>query len=78
MAPTSPKPADVTFRYPAKFVPLPEQDDILSIAVAHWLISLLSRVDGLKVESELCQDDQVVVLKHAYTFDANTLHEVLL
>jgi hypothetical protein len=52
---------NVTFQYPAEFVPVPEDDGILSVAGTEWFIQLLQRIDHLSVEKELCQEDWGVV-----------------
>src|SRR5687768_8224690 len=53
---------NVTFRYPAEFVTVSEDDGILSVAGADWFVSLLRRIAGLSVRSELCQEDWGVVV----------------
>ncbi len=53
---------NVTFKHPAKFIPLSGSEHILAISGADWFVSLLQRVDGLSVQSELCQEDWGVVI----------------
>lgn len=53
---------NVTFRHPAEFIPLSEDDAILATSGAEWFVSLLRRIDGLSVQSELCQEDWGVVV----------------
>lgn len=53
---------NVTFRFPAEFVPVSDEDGILSTAGADWFVSLLRRVAGLSVQSELFQEDWGVVI----------------
>jgi hypothetical protein len=53
---------NVTFRYPAEFIPLSENDGILATRGADWFVSLLRRIDGLSVGDELCQEDWGVVV----------------
>jgi hypothetical protein len=53
---------NVTFRHPAEFVPVSEDNGILATTGAGWFVSLLRRIDGLSVQSELCQDDWGVVV----------------
>lgn len=53
---------NVTFRHPAEFIPVSEDDGILATAGADWFVSLLQRIDGLSVQSELCQEDWGVVV----------------
>jgi hypothetical protein len=53
---------NVRFRYPAQFVPVSEDDGILSVTGADWFVSLLGRINGLLVQSELCQEDWGVVV----------------
>jgi hypothetical protein len=53
---------NVTFRHPAAFVPISEEDGTLSVGGAGWFVSLLQRVNGLQVEGELCQEDWGVVV----------------
>ncbi|EDY18573.1 hypothetical protein CfE428DRAFT_3958 [Chthoniobacter flavus Ellin428] len=52
---------NVTFCYPAEFVRVSDEDGILSVAGAGWFVSLLERVSGASIESELCQEDWGVV-----------------
>ena len=52
----------VAFKYPAEFVPLSDEDGILAVSGAEWFVSLLRRVDGLSVQTELCQEDWGVVV----------------
>jgi hypothetical protein len=51
----------VTFRHPAGFVPLSDEDGILSVAGAEWFVSLLKQVPDLAVRSDLCQEDWGIV-----------------
>src|SRR5262249_12351962 len=53
---------NVTFRYPAEFVPLSDQDGILAVSGAQWFAALLARVPGLAIDNELCQEDWGVVV----------------
>lgn len=53
---------NVTFRYPAQFIPVSADDGILSVKAADWFVSLLRRVDGLSVKTDLCQEDWGVVV----------------
>jgi hypothetical protein len=53
---------NVSFRHPAKFVPLSDEEGILSVGGADWFVALLRRVDSLSVERELCQEDWGVVV----------------
>src|SRR5689334_11175467 len=50
----------VTFRHPAEFVPLSEEDGILAAWAAQWFAELLRQVPGLQIE-DLCQEDWGVV-----------------
>lgn len=52
----------VSFRYPAPFVPLSEQDGVLASGGAGWFCDLLKRVPALTVSDELCQEDWGVVI----------------
>jgi hypothetical protein len=52
----------VSFRHPAPFVSLPDQDQILSTAGAAWFRDLLKRVPMLLVDDDLCQEDWGVVI----------------
>jgi hypothetical protein len=52
----------VTFRHPADFVPLSDQERILAVGGAHWFVALLSRVSGLQIDQDLCQEDWGVVI----------------
>jgi hypothetical protein len=47
----------VTFRHPAEFVPLSDDDGILAVCGAQWFDALLRRVPGLLIEEDLCQED---------------------
>ncbi len=53
---------NITFRYPAEFVPISEDEGILSVTGATWFVSLLQRIDGLSLQSALCQEDWGVVV----------------
>jgi hypothetical protein len=52
----------VTFRHPAQFVPLSDEDGILAVSGAQWFASPLRRVPGLMIDADLCQEDWGVVL----------------
>jgi hypothetical protein len=52
---------NVSFSYPAKFVSIPEVEDVLAVSGALWFVDLLKRIPNLHVESELCQEDWGVV-----------------
>ena len=52
----------VTFQHPAEFVSALEDNGILATGAAGWFVALLGRVDGLLVQSELCQEDWGVVV----------------
>jgi hypothetical protein len=52
----------VTFRYPAEFIAVSEDDCILATSGADWFVSLLRRVEGLSVQSQWCQEDWGVVV----------------
>jgi hypothetical protein len=51
----------VTFRHPAPFVVVSEDDGILSVDGADWFVALLNRIASLNLQSELCQEDWGVV-----------------
>jgi hypothetical protein len=53
---------NVTFRHPAEFVPLSDQDGILAVSGAQWFVTLLRRVAGLEIGEALCQEDWGVVI----------------
>ena len=54
---------NVTFRHPAEFVPVSDDEgSILAVSGAQWFATLLRRVPGLKIDDELCQEDWGVVL----------------
>jgi hypothetical protein len=53
---------NVSFRHPAKFVSIPEVEDVLAVSGALWFAELLRRVPGLHVVPDLCQEDWGVVL----------------
>lgn len=53
---------NVTFRYPAEFVPVSDEEGILAVGGAHWFVALLRRLPGLQIDDELCQEDWGVVL----------------
>jgi len=48
---------NVTFRHPAKFVPLSDEDGILAAGGAQWFAAILGRVPGLEIDDDLCQED---------------------
>lgn len=52
----------VGFRHPAKFVPVSDEDGILSVEGAQWFVSLLQHVPDLEIDEELCQEDWGVVV----------------
>ncbi len=58
----TPMRTNVTFRYPAVFIPVSEAEEILSVSGVDWFVSLLRRIDGLSIERELCQEDWGVVV----------------
>jgi hypothetical protein len=53
---------NVTFRYPAEFVPMPGTEDILATDGAQWFASILRSVPGLQIVDELCQEDWGVAI----------------
>ncbi len=53
---------NVTFRHPAEFIAVSEDDGVLAASGAEWFVSLLRRIDGLSVQSDLCQEDWGVVI----------------
>ena len=53
---------NVTFCYRAEFVPVSDDDGILSVTAADWFVSLLRQVNDLSVRSDLCQEDWGVVV----------------
>jgi hypothetical protein len=55
----------VTFRHPAEFVPVSEDEGILAVAGASWFADVLRRVPGLDVAAPLVQEDWGVVAKAA-------------
>jgi hypothetical protein len=48
---------NVSFRHPAEFVPLSDEDGILAVAGAQWFLTLLRRVPDLQIDDNLCQED---------------------
>jgi hypothetical protein len=52
----------VTFRHSALFVPVSDEDGILSVQGADWFVSLLRRIAGLELQTDLCQEDWGVVV----------------
>ncbi len=52
----------VTFRHPADFVPVADNNGILSISGAQWFVSFLGRVPDLHIPKKLCQEDWGVVI----------------
>ena len=54
--------SQVTFRCPEPFVPLGEEDGILSVKGAGWFVKLLQRIPSLEVEENLCQEDWGIVV----------------
>jgi hypothetical protein len=53
---------NVSFRYPAPFVFLSNDDGILAANGAKWFVDMLKRVPHLDVNEELCQEDWGVVV----------------
>jgi hypothetical protein len=53
---------NVSFRHPAKFVPLPDTEDILAVGGAQWFADLLRRIPEIEIDRELCQEDWGVVV----------------
>jgi len=53
---------NVTFQYPAEFVPVSDEDGILAVGGAQWFVALLNRVPDLQVDDELCQEDWGIVV----------------
>jgi hypothetical protein len=51
----------VTFRHPAAFVGVSDDDGILSVKGAGWFVALLRQVRDLEVRAELCQEDWGIV-----------------
>lgn len=51
----------VTFRHPAQFVPLSDEDGILAVSGADWFATLLRKLPGFDLDEELCQEDWGVV-----------------
>jgi hypothetical protein len=51
----------VTFRHPADFVPVSDEDGILSVTGADWFVSLLRQVPELDLRDALCQEDWGIV-----------------
>jgi hypothetical protein len=51
----------VTFRHPAEFAPLSDEDGILAARGAQWFSALLRRVPCLQIDEDLCQEDWGVV-----------------
>ncbi len=52
----------VTFRHPAPFIPVSEEDGIASIDGVGWFVDLLRKIPRLEIRSELCQEDWGVVI----------------
>jgi hypothetical protein len=52
----------VSFRHPAEFVPISDEDGILSTTGADWFVKLLERIPGLEIDRDLCQEDWGVVV----------------
>jgi len=51
----------VTFRHPANFVPVSDEDGILSVTGASWFVQLLRQVPDLALRDDLCQEDWGIV-----------------
>ena len=51
----------VTFRHPADFVQVSDEDGILSVTGADWFASLLRQVPDLALRADLCQEDWGIV-----------------
>jgi hypothetical protein len=53
---------NVTFRHPAEFVPLSDEDSIFAAGGAEWFAALLRRVPDLEISNDFCQEDWGVVV----------------
>jgi hypothetical protein len=53
---------NVTFRHPAEFVPLSDEDGVLAVSGALWFVTLLQDVAGLQIDDDSCQEDWGVVI----------------
>ena len=53
---------NVTFHCPREFVPVSDEDGILSVRGAEWFVALLGQIPEIEVKSELCQEDWGVVV----------------
>jgi hypothetical protein len=57
----------VTFRHPAEFVPVSEDDGILSSTGVEWFLTILRQVPDLELDPDLCQEDDWIVHVHGAT-----------
>lgn len=53
---------EVNFRYPAPFVPHPQDEGILDVSGAEWFAALMRRIDGLRIDEPFVQEDWGVAL----------------
>ena len=53
---------NVSFRHPAEFVAVSDEDGILAVRGAQWFVSLLRHVPDLQIDEELYQEDWGVVI----------------
>ena len=54
---------NVVFNHPAEFVLLSDEDGILAVDGAKWFVDMLSRIPGLQIDNELCQEDWGVAIR---------------
>ena len=53
---------NVTFRHPAEFMPVSEDEGILAVDGAAWFVETLRRIDRLVIDTALIQEDWGVVI----------------
>lgn len=52
----------VSFQHPAEFVPISEEEGVLSVSGIDWFVALLQRIPRLQIDPKLCQEDWGVVI----------------
>lgn len=52
---------NVTFRHPAEYVPVSDEEGVLAVSGAQWFAALLRRVAHLQIDEDVCQEDWGVV-----------------
>jgi hypothetical protein len=57
----------VTFGFPTAWIPVSEEDGILSVSGAIWFVDILRNIPNLSIEREPCQEDWGVAIFVRYS-----------